>query len=77
MKSHSPLSFVFFFKINELQIAVSVFCLFSFVAVVVFFFHKHIGLHFKTAPISYPESSGFLVSGVMADQKAGRLWVRD
>ena len=42
-----------------------------------FFFHKHIGLHFKTAPISYPESSGFLVSGVMADQKAGRLWVRD
>ena len=43
MKSHSPLSFVFFFLINELQIAVSVFCLFSFVAVVVFFFTNTLG----------------------------------
>ena len=33
----------FFFLINELQIAVSVFCLFSFVAVVVFFFTNTLG----------------------------------
>ena len=77
MKSHSPLSFVFFFfnqwTSNRCFSILFVF----FCCCCCFFFHKHIGLHFKTAPISYPESSGFLVSGVMADQKARRLWVQD
>ena len=43
MKSHSPLSFViFFFLINELQIAVSVFCFVCFLLLLLLFFsHTH------------------------------------